>query len=396
MSPMSPMPQIPYPITGFAMCNAIGSNRHEVRQSLFEGRSGLGPSPIELPFETVVGAVDMKLPRLPEALEGWTTRTTQIAAHLLEDLAPELGRLHERWRPDRIAVLLGTSTGGADATESAYKQYLSSGALPEEYDIFKHHTFGAILYVVRELAGVTGPSWMVSTACTSSAKPLASAQRLIAAGVIDAAIVGGIDTLCSMTLHGFRSLDALSKGPCRPFCADRDGLNIGEGGAFMLVERDGDAIALLEGVGESSDAYHISAPHPEGLGARLAMQRALEEAGCSASSVDHVNAHGTGTRLNDVSESAAIEAIFGRDVPVVSTKSYTGHMLGAAGATEVAMAIVSLMEGWIPASLRAGPVDEKIHIRVNEERLDGKVHRVVSNSFAFGGNNISVVIGAPQ
>jgi 3-oxoacyl-[acyl-carrier-protein] synthase-1 len=390
------MPFNPYPITGFAMCNSIGSNRHEVRQSLFDGQSGLGASPIELPVDTVVGALDIELPPLPAALEPWSTRSTQIASMLIADLTPELDRLRERWRPDRIAVLLGTSTGGADATEAAYRHYLSAGSLPADYHLFRHHTFGAILHVVRELTGAEGPSWMISTACTSSAKPLASAERMISAGLIDAAIVGGIDTLCSMTLHGFRSLDALSKGACRPFAADRDGLNIGEGGAFLLVERGGDPISILEGVGESSDAYHISAPHPEGIGARLAMERALEAAACTADSVDHVNAHGTGTRLNDVSEAAAIEALFGREVPVVSTKSYTGHMLGAAGATEAALAIVTLQEGWIPASLRADPVDEKIAIRINHSRLDGAVRRVLSNSFAFGGNNISVVLGAPR
>ncbi len=390
------VPMTPYPITGFAMCNSIGANRDEVRQSLFEGRSGLGPSPIDLPFEAMVGAVRGELSPLPSSLTMWSTRATRIAARLLEEIAPEMERLRERWRPDRIAVLLGTSTGGADTTENAYKHYLSEGSLPEDYDLFRQHTFGAILHVVRELAGAKGPAWMASTACTSSAKPLATAGRLISSGMIDAAIVGGIDTLCAMTLHGFRSLDASSKTACRPFAADRDGLNIGEGGAFLLIERSGDPIALLEGVGESSDAYHISAPHPEGLGARLAMERALEDAGCAAASVDHINAHGTGTRLNDVSECAAIEAIFGREVPVVSTKGYTGHMLGAAGATEAAMAILSIVEGWIPASLRADPVDEKIFVNVSQERVDGEVRRVVSNSFAFGGNNISVVIGAPR
>ena len=390
------MQMTPYPITGFAMCNAIGSTREEVRQSLFDGRSGLGPSPIDLPFESVVGALRGDLAPLPSRLLPWSTRTSQIAAQLLDEVAPEMERLRERWRPERIAVLLGTSTGGADATESAYKQYLSEGTLPEGYDLFRQHTFGAILHVVRELAGAAGPAWMVSTACTSSAKPMATAQRLISAGIIDAAIVGGIDTLCSMTLHGFRSLDASSKTACRPFAADRDGLNIGEGGSFLLIERSGDPIAMLEGVGESSDAYHISAPHPEGLGARLAMKRALDEVGCTPASVDHVNAHGTGTRLNDVSECAAIDSIFGRDVPVVSTKSYTGHMLGAAGATEAAMAILSITGGFLPASLRANPVDEKILVNVNQKRLDGEVGRVISNSFAFGGNNISVVIGAPR
>ncbi len=390
------MSHTPIPITGFAMCNAIGRDRGGVRTSLSLGRSGLGPPSIELPFETVVGAVDVELAPLPEALEGWSTRTTRIAQHLLAELGPEVIRMRDRWRPERIAVLLGTSTGGADVTEDAYRHYLEEGALPPEYDLFRQHTFGGILHVVRELVGAAGPSWMVSTACTSSAKPLASAKRMIEAGLIDAALVGGIDTLCSMTLHGFRSLDALSKTACRPFCADRDGLNIGEGGAFLLVERAGDPIAMLEGVGESSDAYHISAPHPEGLGARLAMQRALEEAGCAASDVDHVNAHGTGTRLNDVSEAAAIEALFGRAVPVVSTKSYTGHMLGAAGATEAAIAILAIQEGWIPASLRADPVDDRIAIDVVLERRAGSIGRVVSNSFAFGGNNVSVVIGAPQ
>jgi 3-oxoacyl-[acyl-carrier-protein] synthase-1 len=386
----------PQPITGFSICNSIGSNRREVTQSLYDGRAGLGPSPIELPFDTVVGAVSTKLPDLPRPLEAWATRSTRIAKLLLDELDAELARMRERWRSDRIAVLLGTSTGGADATENAYRHYLSEGALPADYDIFRQHTFGAILYVVRELAGATGPSWMASTACTSSAKPLATARRLIDADVIDAAIVGGIDTLCSMTLHGFRSLDALSKGECRPFAADRDGLNIGEGGAFLLVERRGEPVALLEGVGESSDAYHISAPHPEGLGARLAMQRALDDAGRPAASVGHVNAHGTGTRLNDVSEGAAIQSIFGREVPIVSTKSYTGHMLGAAGAAEAAMAIVTLAEGWIPASLRAEPIDEKIEIAVNTTRLERRVDRVLSNSFAFGGNNVSVLLGAPR
>lgn len=385
-----------YPITGFAMCNAVGANRREVRDALHEGRCGLGPSPIELPFETVVGAVRGALPSLPAELEPWETRTTQIAALLLADLGPELERLRARWRPERIAILLGTSTAGADVTENAYHHYLEAGALPPGYDLFRQHTYGAVLHVVRAVVGASGPSWVVSTACTSSAKPLASAERLISAGLIDAAVVGGIDTLCRMTLHGFRSLDALSASPCRPFSAERDGLNIGEGGAFLLVERSGEPLAVLEGVGESSDAYHISAPHPEGLGARLAMERALARAGCEPATIDHVNAHGTGTRLNDVSEAAAIAGILGREVPVVSTKSYTGHMLGAAGATEAAMAILAITEGWIPASLRAGPVDEKIEIRISEQRLEGRFRRVLSNSFAFGGNNISVVIGAPQ
>jgi 3-oxoacyl-[acyl-carrier-protein] synthase-1 len=376
------------------MCNALGPTRRAVREALFDGRGGLGRSPIELPFETVVGAVADELPDLPAALAPWSTRTTRIAARLLGDLSRELDILRSRWRPERIAVLLGTSTAGADVTENAYRRFLVEGSLPSDYDLFRHHTYGAMLHVVRELTGAEGPAWVVSTACTSSAKPFASAKRLIEAGLVDAAIVGGIDTLCAMTLRGFRSLDALSPEPARPFCVDRRGLNIGEGGALLLVERSGDPIALLEGIGESSDAHHISAPHPEGAGARLAMERALAEAGVLAGSVDHVNAHGTGTRLNDVSEAAAIESLFGREVPIVSTKGYTGHMLGAAGATEAAIAILALEEGWIPASLGAEPVDPKIHARIALERTHGRFERVLSNSFAFGGNNVSVLLGA--
>lgn len=386
----------PLPITGFALCNGLGPDRRAVRDALYEGKCGLGPSPIDVPFETVVGAVRWALPELPAPLAPWSTRTARIAALLLGDLQAPLEALRRRWQPGRIAVLLGTSTAGADVTENAYRVFLSQGALPRDYDLFRHHTYGAILHVVRTLTGAEGPSWVVSTACTSSAKPLATAQRLIASGLVDAAIVGGIDTLCAMTLRGFRSLDALSPEPARPFSSERRGLNIGEGGAFLLVERAGDPVALLEGVGESSDAHHISAPDPQGLGARLAMERALAEAGVPASSVDHVNAHGTGTRLNDVAESAAIEALVGREVPVVSTKGYTGHMLGAAGATEAAIAIFALTEGFIPASLGADPVDPKIGARIAVERVHGRFARVLSNSFAFGGNNVSVLLGAPR
>jgi len=390
------MASTPLPITGIALCNGLGETRRLVRDALFAGRSGLGPSPIELPFEAVVGAVRTSLPELPQELAPWSTRTARIAAILIEDLRAELDALRSRWRPERIALLLGTSTAGADETEKAYREFLEQGSLPKSYDLFRHHTYGATLHVVRALTGALGPAWMASTACTSSAKPLASAQRLIETGIADAAIVGGIDTLCAMTLRGFRSLEALSPEPARPFSVERRGLNIGEGGAFLLIERTGEPLALLEAVGESSDAYHISAPDPDGAGARLAMERALAQAGLPAASVDHVNAHGTGTRLNDVSEAASIESVLGRDVPVVSTKGYTGHLLGAAGATEAAIAIFALQEGWIPASLGADPVDPKVMIRIATERTEGRFRHVLSNSFAFGGNNVSVLLGAPR
>lgn len=382
----------PIPITGFNLCNGLGASRQAVCESLRAGRSGLAPCPIELPFATLTGKVPGDLPPLEGALAPWSTRTSRLAKLLLDGLSDELSRLRRRWSAGRVAIVMGSTTAGADCTEAAYQAYLANGALPQDYDLWRHHTYGAVLHVMRELSGAAGPAFVVSTACTASAKPLACAQRLIASGVIDAAIVGGIDTLCSMTLRGFHALEALSGDRCRPFNRDRDGLNIGEGGALLLLERSGDALALLESVGESSDAYHITAPHPEGRGALLAMTRALQLASCEAHEVDYLNAHGTGTEHNDVAEAHAIERLFGVELPVSSTKGYTGHTLGAAGATEAAVSLFALLEGWLPASLGAEPIDPKIRINVLGESTHQAVRRVMSNSLAFGGNNTSVLM----
>lgn len=385
----------PIPVTGYTNLNALGTTRAEILEALSEGRSGLG-SPSESPgFETAVGEVRGELPALPGELAPYSTRIGGMAALLIQGLEEPLRRARETWRPERIAVLLGTSTGGATATERAYRHYVAEGVLPADYDFQQQHTFGSLLRVVATLSGAKGPAWVTSTACTSSAKPLATAQRLIAADMIDAAIVGGVDTLCSLTLLGFNSLQALDSRPCRPFNAERGGISIGEGGALALVERKGEPRVLIEGVGETSDAYHISAPHPEGRGALSAMRQALEQAGVDAADVDHINAHGTGTALNDVAEATAIETLFGDRVPVVSTKGYTGHTLGAAGAIEFAFASYAIEEGWIPPSLEALPLDPKVTIRINTERQEGDFRRVLSNSFAFGGNNVSVLVRAP-
>ncbi len=385
----------PLPITGYSNLNALGSTRAEILDALATGRTGLGPPAIDLPFETAAGSVTARLPELEGDLARWSTRIARMAAHLVRDLDEPLRETRARWRPERIAVLLGTSTAGAETTEHAYREYVERGALPDEYDFRRQHTYGAVLHVVAELAGARGPAWMVSTACTSSAKPFATAQRLIAADVIDAAIVGGFDTLCTLTLTGFHALGALDREPCRPFRIDRRGISIGEGGALAVVDRGGEPRVLVEGVGETSDAYHISAPHPEGRGARAAMEEALAQAGCRPEDVDHVNAHGTGTRLNDAAEAIAIASALGEQVPVVSTKGYTGHTLGAAGAIEVAFAAYVIEEGWIPPSLHSDPVDPELTIHVPTTVTHGRFRRVLSNSFAFGGNNVSLLLRAP-
>jgi len=385
----------PLPVTGYTNLNALGGTRAEILAALAAGRTGLAPLTERLGFETAVGAVREPLPELPDALRPWSTRLARMAAHLVGGLEEPLRRARARWRPERIAVLLGTSTGGALTTEHAYREYVARGLLPAEYDFRRQHTFGAVLNVVSELSGAQGPAWMASTACTSSAKPLATAQRMIEADLIDAALVGGLDTLCHLTLLGFQSLQALDRQPCRPFSAQRAGISIGEGGALALVERSGEARVLIEGVGETSDAYHVSAPHPEGRGALEAMQAALAQAGCGPQDIDHVNAHGTGTQLNDIAEAKAISCLLGDRVPVVSTKGYTGHTLGAAGAIEFAFSCYAIEEGWIPPSIHSEPLDPQVTLPVPASLVRGSFRRVLSNSFAFGGNNVSVLVRAP-
>lgn len=385
----------PLRVTGYSVLSALGSTRDEHLEALSEGRTGLGPAPMPLPFDTAVGEVRSRLPELPAELAVRSTRIARMASLLVNGLEEPLRQARERYAPERIGIFLGTSTAGAEMTERAYKTFVEEGAFPAGYDFQKQHTFGAVLHVVAALTGAKGPACMTSTACTSSGKTFASAQRLLNAGIIDAAIVGGLDTLCSLTLLGFQALQALDTRICRPFHEGRNGINIGEGGAFALVERSGDARMLIAGIGETSDAYHISAPHPEGRGAFDAMTQAMARAGCKPEDVDHVNAHGTGTRLNDSAEAKAILRLLPAEVPVVSTKGFTGHTLGAAAALEFAFSAMAIEEGWIPPSLGADQLDPEIHLNVSNKRRSGNFKRIISNSFAFGGNNVSLLVQAP-
>jgi 3-oxoacyl-[acyl-carrier-protein] synthase I len=237
----------------------------------------------------------------------------------------------------------------------------------------------------------------VSCACASSAKVFASARRMIEAGLIDAALVGGVDSLCLTTLYGFHSLQLSSPSPCRPFDIARDGISIGEAAAFALLERpgddlDGDAVLLL-GAGESSDAYHMSAPHPEGHGARRAMQAALAAAGLEAGEIDYINLHGTGTPSNDRSESQAVTSVFGPTTPSSSTKGATGHALGAAGALEAVISAIALQNGLMPGGVHTTRIDPTLTAFYIRENRRAPISYVLSNSFGFGGTNCSLVLG---
>ena len=383
----------PLPITAVAICSALGSSLADHRAALWRGEHGLRAPTRPLPFPTVVGEVSV-LPPVPQTAMS-PSRGQQIAQLLISQIAEHVAVLRRRVPASRIGLVLGTSTTGANQTEHAYHTFLSHGHAPTKYDFRAHGTRSALLPFLCHALGVQGPAWVIATACTSSGKSLACAQRLILSGAADAVFVGGIDTLCGMTLEGFHSLGALSETPCRPFSAQRSGLNIGEGGALLLVEKTGDPVVLLEGVGESSDAHHISAPHPEGRGAREAMQAALLQGGLSPDDIDYVNAHGTGTLLNDAAEAQAITALLGSEVPVVSTKGYTGHLLGAAGGVEAVLTLLSITDAFLPASLGCTPVDPELRIDVRNTRRASPIRHAISNSFAFGGSNVSVLLGAP-
>ncbi|MCB9566574.1 MAG: beta-ketoacyl-ACP synthase [Myxococcales bacterium] len=384
-----------YPITAYAACNAMGTTTAEVIAALDAGRSGLGPCPEEFGLQGATGVVPGPLPALPSALADYDTRLTRIAQLALDDLARPLAAARARWGADRIGVLVGTSTGGIYETERAYAYQRAHGGLPPGYSVERSHALHAGLHVVRLLADLRGPAYVVSTACSSSARVCAGALRLLDAAICDAVLVGGVDSLCTMTLKGFAGLEVLSADPCRPFSSARAGINIGEGAAWMLIERLGDGPARLLGVGESSDAYHMTSPHPEGLGALLAMQRAVSAAGIDPSEVDQINVHGTGTQQNDEVEGKAIRELLGPEVAVVATKGYTGHLLGAAGATELVFTIASIEGGFLPASVGADPVDASIGVNVNLARRAFRTRHALSNSFAFGGSNVSVLLGAP-
>ena len=382
------------PVLAYSAANALGTDAGRILEALRAGRSGLVPCPLEIPFQTACGLLPDALDPLPPRLHPFDSRLCRIALLALEGVRPSVEAAVRRHGRERVALLVGTSTGGIRETEAAHGAWAASGRLPAGYDFDRQHAFHGVLEVLRAVTGASGPAWVVSTACSSSGKVFATGRRLLLAGLADAVLVGGVDTLCQTTLRGFGCLQALSRTPCRPFHAQRDGTSIGEGGAFALLAREGEGPVRLLGAGESCDAYHMSHPHPEGLGARLAMEEALTQAGLPAAEVDHVNAHGTGTPANDLPEARAISAVLGDAVPVASTKGYTGHLLGAAGATEAVLAALSIVHGFLPRSLGAEPVDPGVTIAICRAAAERRVRTVISNSFAFGGSNVSLLLGA--
>ncbi|MDP1886527.1 beta-ketoacyl-[acyl-carrier-protein] synthase family protein [Polaromonas sp.] len=389
-------------LSHFTATSSIGRGLQQTLSALREQRGGLVPcafDTVDLPtFVGEVAGVDAVV--LPAALAAFDCRNNRLALlGLIQDgFAEAVAAACQKYGTQRIGVFIGTSTSGILQTELAYRRLdPSTGAFPPDFSYRTTHNSFSVADFTRSFLALAGPAVVVSSACSSSAKVFASARRMMAAGLIDAAVVGGVDSLCLTTLYGFNSLGLTSTRACRPFDVERDGISIGEAAAFALLEPvpkhlNNDAVLLL-GIGESSDAHHMSSPHPEGLGARMAMQDALATAGLDAADIDYINLHGTATPSNDAAETRAVAALFGSATPCSSTKGATGHTLGAAGGLEAVICALALQHGLLPAGLNTGQLDPALPLSYLLHNREQAVRRVLSNSFGFGGTNCSLIFG---
>lgn len=349
-----------------------------------------------------LGAVkDEWLVSLQEIPATMRTRNNQLAATAYAQIAGAVTELRGNLPPERIGVVIGTSTSGVAEGERAQTQLTQSGEFPPEFS-YKMQEMLAPAAFIAHLAQVTGPTYSISTACSSSARALMSARSLLQANLVDAVIVGGVDSLCRLTINGFHALESTSAGRCQPFSANRDGISIGEAAALFVMTRSSEAtsdcVALLGGSG-SSDAHHMSAPDPTGKGAAKAIQQACQQAGIAPADLDYINLHGTGTPLNDSMEAAALHQLGAAKVPASSTKGMTGHTLGAAGALEAALCWLTLSPANTDKRLLPqawdGVVDTTIEpvALVAKQQQAERLNTCLSNSFAFGGNNVALVLG---
>ncbi len=389
-------------MSDFTLITCMAAGRDASIEALRAGRSGLAPCGFEaFPHPTYTGEVaGLEAGALAGALKKFDCRNNRLAARALEEdgFIESVAAARARYGAARIGVFVGTSTSGLLQSETAYRHRdAATGHLPSDFDYTHTHNTYSLARFVRLACWLAGPAFVVSTACAATAKVFASAARMIEAGICDAAVVGGVDTLCATTLYGFQSLGVIAEQPCRPFDAARCGISIGEAAGFALLERPGarhgPETILLLGAGESADAYHMSSPHPEGAGARLAMERALAAAGLGPGEIDYINLHGTATPVGDVAEDQAVFALFGAGTPGSSTKGFTGHTLGASGAVEAAFCALALQHGFIPGSPHTVAVDPAFRSQYVRTGRAAALARAMSNSFGFGGANCSLVFG---
>jgi 3-oxoacyl-[acyl-carrier-protein] synthase-1 len=383
----------PLAVTAFTATSALGHGLAAHLDGLRQFRSGLRPNHFSsAPLDCWIGRVaDVESVHLPDGLASWDCRNNRLAwLGLNQD--GFLDRVHaarERYGRDRVAVLLGTSTSSIGTTEETYRRLDADGGFPDDMLLPLLHAPHSLVAFVSAALALQGPALTVSTACSSSAKVFANAERMIRLGLIDAAVVGGVDTLCDSVLFGFNALELVSPSSCRPFDATRDGISIGEAAGFALLERVETAMDApqLLGYGEATDAHHMSTPHPEGLGAELALNDALTRAGLQPSQVDYINLHGTASLKNDDVEAALVSRAFSARTRASSTKGFTGHTLGAAGIVEAAIALLAIEHGLVPGNLGGDTPDPLCSDSFAWKNEQQRVNVALSNSFGFGGNN---------
>lgn len=400
---MKAMKNKPCYISSLGIINALGYGKAEVAPKLFSGdTSGVILEDGWLPVgQARVGKVVQDLPGIKAPFENDNSRNNQLLLAAVEEIRADIEQEINRWGSNRVGVVMGTSTSGIGEGESATQWYLDHGLWPQDYH-YQKQEIGRTAMFLSEYLDLSGPAFTISTACTSSGRAFISAQNLLWHGLCDAVIVGGVDSLCKLTINGFNSLEATSVDICNPMSINRSGINVGEGAAVFVLSLEPSPVMLM-GVGESSDAYHISSPDPSGTGAIVAMKTALLDANLNPEDLDYVNLHATATLKNDEMESLAMKKVFRGFMPCSGTKPMTGHTLGAASATELAFCWLTLNVYYNPRSLlpphvwdgEEDPDLPELHLVREHDIIKEKRERkiIMSNSFAFGGSNVSVIVG---
>lgn len=393
-------------LSDLGIVSALGTGKQATWQNLFADPRDI------MSVETgwiddlaiTVGKVKDPLPNMSDWAAKDQSRCNQFVHMAYQQIKPQVDAAIEQYGADRVGVILGTSTSGTAEAESAFDHRNKIGQLPDNYH-YEKQEMGAPATYLAKLAGLNSVVLSISTACSSGAKALLSGSNMIKSGLLDAVIVGGVDSLCHLTLNGFNALESLSPDLCQPFSPNRKGINIGEGAALFLMNKalmkKGTEGITLAGFGESSDAHHMSAPHPEGDGAFTAMQNALNHAGSDMSDIDYINLHGTATPLNDKMESAALTRLGGQDIPCSSTKPFTGHTLAGAGAIEAAICYLAMSpinnNNQLPPHHNDGQIDRELpplNLTTGNKEPDNPkpIRRCLSNSFAFGGSNVCLLL----
>ena len=384
-------------LVDYQSVSAAGGNIDALRQALASQTSGLRANDFpRSDLSTWIGRVsDVDTVDLGE----WQSRNNALAYLGLQQgsILNNIEKLKSQFSSQRIGLVMGSSTSSIDRTETAYTDLDEAGLLKPRFQQEKVHNPHAPSLYVAHVTGIKGPALTINTACSSSAKVFATGARWLKTGIVDAVLVGGVDTLCLSVLHGFDSLQLVSENPCRPFDQDRDGINLGEAAGYAILMRKSEALQStgikLLGYGESSDAYHMSHPHPDGLGAKLSMEHALEMAAIEPAAVDYINLHGTSSLANDTIEGQLISHLFPKSTRCSSTKAWMGHTLGAAGITEAIIALDTIKTGLIPGSMNLNKLDDDIDITIQSENVQQTVDIAMTNSFGFGGNNCSLIFG---